>query len=101
MDKSGATLARDYFKLKLPEHVNTLFEYIEDHDLWRHELPESKLFAAGTWRKPPVRAHQCTHRARQWTRARTCARSGPPAVCVCVCGGGGGGGRASCVHCTP
>ncbi|MCD7457565.1 hypothetical protein HAX54_035423 [Datura stramonium] len=65
MDRSGATIAYDYFKekfvtgnnnkaadssaLKINEfdRVRRLFEYIEDRDLWRWKLPESKAFSSG------------------------------------------------------
>ncbi|GAA0169282.1 hypothetical protein LIER_23805 [Lithospermum erythrorhizon] len=63
MDRSGATIAFDYFKEKLLvenaggdrfelivrefERVRKLFEYIEDADLWRWHLPDSKAFSSG------------------------------------------------------
>ena len=62
MEQSGATLAWDYFKqLALDsecvdvDSVNELFnpdlrqvfEYVEDHDLWKHEKKDSKAFTAG------------------------------------------------------
>ncbi|KAJ8554078.1 hypothetical protein K7X08_024756 [Anisodus acutangulus] len=65
MDRSGATIAYDYFKeklitgdndkaanggaLKIGEFdiVRRLFEYIEDRDLWRWKLPDSKAFSSG------------------------------------------------------
>ncbi|XP_057804169.1 uncharacterized protein LOC131019601 isoform X1 [Salvia miltiorrhiza] len=62
MDRSGATIAYDYFKEKLlagdvNNHTNgavtefrrvrRLFEYIEDGDLWRWRLPNSKAFSSG------------------------------------------------------
>ncbi|PHT53489.1 hypothetical protein CQW23_07951 [Capsicum baccatum] len=65
MDRSGATIAYDYFKEKLItgnndkaaesnalkiaefDRVRRLFEYIEDRDLWRWRLPESKAFSSG------------------------------------------------------
>lgn len=53
MNRSGATIARDYFKLPTlldPSRATAilkLFDYIEDNDLWRHKLPDSKLFSAG------------------------------------------------------
>ncbi|XP_042502850.1 uncharacterized protein LOC122080049 isoform X2 [Macadamia integrifolia] len=75
MKRSGATISYDYFKEKLVEDcnknsdncvggfdngvennfvpeskiekVNRLFKYIEDGDLWRWELPDSKAFSSG------------------------------------------------------
>ncbi|KAA8542904.1 hypothetical protein F0562_024061 [Nyssa sinensis] len=65
MDRSGATIAYDFFKEKLLalENVNVadgrelavhefdrvrpLFEYIEDGDLWRWHLHNSKAFSSG------------------------------------------------------
>ncbi|KAL9234396.1 hypothetical protein vseg_009274 [Gypsophila vaccaria] len=61
MDRSGATIAYDYFKQKLSEengnnHKSTLaefermrkiYEYIEDADLWRWRLENSKAFSSG------------------------------------------------------
>lgn len=59
MNFSGASLARQYFKLDevmteifkgsadIPEAVNQLIEYIEDNDLWRHKLDQSKEFSSG------------------------------------------------------
>lgn len=55
MERSGATIAYDYFKEKLVgnskvgefERMRRLFEYIEDGDLWRWRLPNSKAFSSG------------------------------------------------------
>ncbi|XP_009621556.2 uncharacterized protein [Nicotiana tomentosiformis] len=66
MGRSGATIAYDYFKEKLInggdnnraadgnalkigefDRVRRLFEYIEDRDLWRWKLPDSKAFSSG------------------------------------------------------
>ncbi|XP_020581744.1 uncharacterized protein LOC110025538 isoform X2 [Phalaenopsis equestris] len=70
MERSGATIAFDYFNEKLlrrgisfgnhgggcdviflPENksetVQRLFKFIEDGDLWRWELPHSKAFSSG------------------------------------------------------
>lgn len=56
MTRSGASLARDFFGLEAwltkrsdPRAVNLLrmIELVEDNDLWRHALPESRSFAAG------------------------------------------------------
>ncbi|XP_074586108.1 uncharacterized protein LOC141841809 [Curcuma longa] len=74
MDKSGATIAFDFFKERLIkrsdtlkglgvhnhqeagqkflsgckfERVQKLFEYIEDADIWRWKLPHSKAFSSG------------------------------------------------------
>ncbi|KAM7250388.1 hypothetical protein ACFE04_022271 [Oxalis oulophora] len=58
--RSGATIAFDYFKDKLKrssngdacviekfDRVRPLFEYIEDGDLWKWTLPNSKAFSSG------------------------------------------------------
>ncbi|CAJ2667200.1 unnamed protein product [Trifolium pratense] len=64
MDRSGATIAFDYFKEKLVnpdvgvvvnqpsvlgefERARQLFQYIEDVDLWRWRLQNSKAFTSG------------------------------------------------------
>ncbi|KAI4347341.1 hypothetical protein L6164_008159 [Bauhinia variegata] len=69
MEKSGATIAFDYFKDKLMnpdtiygragvninyglvlnefERVRPLFQYIEDGDIWRWKLQSSKAFSSG------------------------------------------------------
>ncbi|KAL3642265.1 hypothetical protein CASFOL_013080 [Castilleja foliolosa] len=63
MERSGATIAFDYFKDKLCggdtngskdddaigefRRMRRLFEYIEDGDLWRWRLPNSKAFSSG------------------------------------------------------
>ncbi|KAK7314731.1 hypothetical protein VNO77_33259 [Canavalia gladiata] len=62
MGRSGATIAFDYFKEKLLspdvvvkhpsvvdefERVKQLFQYIEDGDLWRWRLQNSKAFSSG------------------------------------------------------
>ncbi|KAJ8771984.1 hypothetical protein K2173_027161 [Erythroxylum novogranatense] len=62
MDRSGATIAYDYFKQKLSRFADVdhsrrvisefvrlkpLFDYIEDGDLWRWRLEDSKAFSSG------------------------------------------------------
>lgn len=64
MERSGATIAFDYFKEKLLnpdvgvvvnqpsvlgefERARQLFQYIEDVDLWRWRLQNSKAFSSG------------------------------------------------------
>ncbi|XP_039137987.1 oligoribonuclease NrnB isoform X1 [Dioscorea cayenensis subsp. rotundata] len=73
MDRSGATIAFDFFREKIRENahglkiegdldascefdlvpngkfekVNRLFKFIEDGDLWRWKLPHSKAFSSG------------------------------------------------------
>lgn len=67
MNRSGATIAYDFFKEKLSqektecnnfpygnmideseiERINYLFKLIEDGDLWRWALPNSKAFSSG------------------------------------------------------
>ncbi|MCI06547.1 hypothetical protein A2U01_0027607, partial [Trifolium medium] len=64
MERSGATIAFDYFKEKLVnpdvgvvvnqpsvlgefERAKQLFQYIEDVDLWRWRLQNSKAFTSG------------------------------------------------------
>ena len=49
MERSGATIARDHFQLgpDLGPELSSLFDLVEDNDLWRHKLPDSKLFSAG------------------------------------------------------
>lgn len=59
MDRSGATIAHDFFKEKLHaianhaitisefERVRPLFDYIEDADLWKWNLHNSKAFSSG------------------------------------------------------
>jgi len=45
MNKSGAYLSWQFFNPNLP--VPKLIEYIQDRDLWRWQLPNSKAFSAG------------------------------------------------------
>lgn len=48
MERSGATISYDYFQPQgLTPEQRQLFKYIEDADLWRWQLPESKAFSAG------------------------------------------------------
>ncbi|XP_002891746.2 uncharacterized protein LOC9327808 isoform X1 [Arabidopsis lyrata subsp. lyrata] len=60
IERSGATIAFDYFTQKLVEEcrgsckemddfkrMRRVFEYIEDADIWKWELPESKAFNSG------------------------------------------------------
>ncbi|KAL2892383.1 hypothetical protein RDABS01_008292 [Bienertia sinuspersici] len=61
MERSGATIAYDYFKQKLSEgnesryksvladfeRTRKLFDYIEDGDLWKWQLENSKAFSSG------------------------------------------------------
>lgn len=47
MDRSGATMALDHWKPTLTDTQRQLFLYIEDADLWRWKLPESRQFHAG------------------------------------------------------
>ncbi|GLJ29740.1 hypothetical protein SUGI_0586860 [Cryptomeria japonica] len=71
MKKSSATIAYDYFTQKLGhanqieqcrrtlvagqnlDRVELLFRYVEDADLWRWSLPDSKAFNAGLNTKRP------------------------------------------------
>ena len=48
MERSGATIALDYFKPEglTPENI-AFFKHIEDGDLWKWKLPGSKEFYAG------------------------------------------------------
>lgn len=48
MQRSGATIALDYFQPQgLTPHQLELFKYVEDADLWRWVLPDSRAFHAG------------------------------------------------------
>ena len=48
MGRSGATISRDFFApAGLTSAQQQLFAYIEDADLWRWALPDSKAFHAG------------------------------------------------------
>jgi hypothetical protein len=48
MDRSGATMALDYWKpTTLTDTQRQLFMYVEDADLWRWKLPDSRQFHAG------------------------------------------------------
>jgi oligoribonuclease NrnB/cAMP/cGMP phosphodiesterase (DHH superfamily) len=46
MNKSGCVLAWELFH-GTDEPVPEIFRYVEDNDLWRHRLPQSKEFSAG------------------------------------------------------
>jgi len=45
MNRSGAMMAWEYFHTE--KRVPDLIKYIQDRDLWRWELPDSKAFSAG------------------------------------------------------
>ncbi|KAA6424617.1 MAG: hypothetical protein FRX49_05826 [Trebouxia sp. A1-2] len=47
MSRSGATISLGYFQPQVSEHLQKLFEYVEDADLWKWKLPDSKAFHAG------------------------------------------------------
>src|SRR6185312_11246154 len=47
INRSGATIALDYFTPIATEDVRKKFFYVEDNDLWRHQLPNSKAFSHG------------------------------------------------------
>ncbi|PSC71276.1 DHHA1 domain [Micractinium conductrix] len=48
MERSGATVSYDFFRPEgLTPEQQQLFKYIEDADLWRWRLPDSKAFTAG------------------------------------------------------
>lgn len=48
MDRSGATMALDHWQPKsLTDEQRQMFLYIEDADLWRWKLPDSRKFHAG------------------------------------------------------
>lgn len=50
MARSGASLSRDFFAALgtvVPDDLRAVIALVEDNDLWRHALPDSKAFAAG------------------------------------------------------
>ncbi|EFJ09107.1 hypothetical protein SELMODRAFT_428345 [Selaginella moellendorffii] len=53
MNRSGATIAYDYFSERFPElwsgehKLQKMYKYVEDGDLWRWSIPESKAFSSG------------------------------------------------------
>jgi hypothetical protein len=47
MLRSGATLARDFFKPTLTPALERIIKHIEDVDLWTWKLADSKAFSAG------------------------------------------------------
>eukprot|EP00891_Asterochloris_glomerata_P005881 jgi/Astpho2/5881/fgenesh1_pm.00080_%23_13_t len=47
MKRSGAVIARDYFKPQLTAEQDEMFAYIQDADLWQWQLPSTKQFHAG------------------------------------------------------
>lgn len=49
IERSGATIARDHFQCihPLDDDLALRFRYIEDADLWRWRLPDSRAFHAG------------------------------------------------------
>jgi oligoribonuclease NrnB/cAMP/cGMP phosphodiesterase (DHH superfamily) len=48
MDRSGATMALEYWQPHgLSDTQRQLFLYVEDGDLWRWKMPQSKEFYAG------------------------------------------------------
>lgn len=72
MSRSGATIALDYFKpevhrlkflfpfllndlmhvMQISTDQRTIFDYIEDADLWKWKLPDNKAFHAGVFGIP-------------------------------------------------
>ncbi len=47
MDHSGCILALEWFSVPISAKLSRVFDYIEDHDIWRHKLPYSEEFTAG------------------------------------------------------
>lgn len=47
MERSGATIARDHFQPSLDESVDKMVRMVEDGDLWRWKIADSKPFYAG------------------------------------------------------
>jgi len=47
INKSGATLSLQFFKPKISDEFYNITRYVEDNDLWKHILPNSKEFSAG------------------------------------------------------
>lgn len=47
MERSGATIARDHFRPSLDESVDKMVRMVEDGDLWRWRIADSKPFYAG------------------------------------------------------
>jgi oligoribonuclease NrnB/cAMP/cGMP phosphodiesterase (DHH superfamily) len=47
LERSGATLALAHFAPEVSEEMRQCFALVEDNDLWRHALPESRAFSAG------------------------------------------------------
>lgn len=47
MERSGATIARDHFQPCLDESVDKMVRMVEDGDLWRWRIADSKPFYAG------------------------------------------------------
>jgi len=52
MLRSGATISFDFFRELMTTETDLvqlrkIYEYVEDHDLWRHQLPDSKAFSLG------------------------------------------------------
>ena len=47
LEQSGATLALGHFQPEIDTDLARVFSYVEDNDLWRHKLPDSKAFSAG------------------------------------------------------
>lgn len=47
MSRSGATISLGYFRPQVSQDLQKLFDYVEDADLWKWKLPDSKAFHAG------------------------------------------------------
>jgi hypothetical protein len=47
LERSGATLALAHFAPEVSEEMRQCFALVEDNDLWRHALPDSRAFSAG------------------------------------------------------
>ena len=46
MGRSGASIARDHFAPRMTDAVRRMIDIVEDRDLWRNAIPESKAFYA-------------------------------------------------------
>lgn len=47
LEHSGCMLAYNEFKPNISDNLKELLNYVEDNDLWKHQLTNSKLFTLG------------------------------------------------------
>src|SRR6185437_7195305 len=58
LERSGATIALDYFQPPTTSELRMKYAHVEDNDLWRHALPRTREFSQGLFAKRLEYDHQ-------------------------------------------